>query len=262
MTPDADRDEGVEDIALLRNRIIGQADAQGDEGWMEIDVPEAVNPGGKIQVPRAPFEGWALKQAGFAHLALPWTPVSPQGTKQEGDDPLHSDWLLGGGFSIHDMMPFVGFEHAKLLRNAAYDAAGAVQSRFLGYGCTVLMPGPAKTCIAFVPSGPDDVPAPSGFPRLPPAAILPDAGPSWLAVGHAALKLGGAVIVEQGGAMAHLITVLREDCQGPIIRVADALVQFEAGTRLHVDSARGQVVTVDATPKPLPELVIPPGFRR
>ena len=255
-------------IARLRADIVARADAMGESGWMEIDVPAEVRPGGKLRVPRGPFEMWAVARSGGGHLATPWRPLSPQGLRLGGDDRFHSDWMLGAGLELSDLDAFGPNPHAEALENAALDAKFGIQRRLLGFECDVLLPGPWRSCIVFVPSGPADLPNPDDYEAgddgewggdggTGPAAILPDAGPDWLDVAHAALKLGGAVIVERGGAMAHLVTALRGDCEGPIVRIPGARRKFAPGAAMYVSTAAGSVdpadpyrIDLDAPPAP------------
>jgi hypothetical protein len=232
-------------VERIRAEVVAQADAQGENGWLEIDVSTKIRENGRLRVPRAPFELWAVARAGAGHLVTPWKIVSPIGLKQDGDDRFHSDWLIGAGFGIHDMMSFISYEHSRLLRDAAEDASFDIQQRVLNFECAVLMPGEFRSCKVCVPQNPGDLPSEQDFQDHGPAVLLPDAGPDWVDVAYAALQMQGAVIVERGGSMAHLITVMREDSRGPIVRVPDARRKFAPGTLLYVNPDTGQVTLHD-----------------
>ena len=227
----------------LRVRIIAQADAQGDAGWMEINVPEAIRSNGKLRVPRGAFEQWAVARSGGGHLATPWRPIAPQGLKMGGDDRFHSDWMLGAGLNPQDMRFSSSYPHAEALRDAANDARFAIERRLLNFRCSVLLPGPYLRGTIFVPASRTDMPDEHG--EHPPVVVLPNAGPDYLDVALTALDAAGGVIVERGGEMAHLVTVLRESHQGPIVRVPDARRKYPPGAIVTICSYTGTVALQD-----------------
>jgi hypothetical protein len=234
--------EEAERLAYYRDLVVRQADAAGETGWMEIDVPASIASTGKLRVPRGAFEQWAVSRCGGGHLAEPWKSVSPPGMKQMGDDVFHSDWMLGAGLDLDAMRLSAPDES---LRTAAYDAFYAIQRRLLNFRCAVLLTGPFVSGRVFVPESADDLPTPASGDDLPPVVLLPNAGPDYLEVALEALDFGGAVIVEQGGEMAHLVTVLREKHQGPIVRVPKARAKYPAGAPIQVIASEGKVTLAD-----------------
>lgn len=56
-----------------------------------------------LDVPRNPFLLWVLRGFAFERFGKPrpfWeTVISPRGLKTPGDDPLHSDWMVGAGLA-------------------------------------------------------------------------------------------------------------------------------------------------------------------
>lgn len=232
-------------VEKLRAEIIAQADALGDAGWMEIDVDPAIRSSGKLRVPRPPFELWAVAQSNGSHLVAPWNTVSPVGVKQGADDPHHTDWMLGAGLDPQDMRPTGGNPHHEALNSAAYSARGAIQERLLGFKAMVLLQGPHVKGRVHVPKSFDDLPDGRDEDGLPPISILKNAGPDWLEVAVETLAYGGAVIVERGGGMAHLVVELRESARGPIMRVENARKLYPDGSVLDVDPSIGQVRLVD-----------------
>ncbi|MCS4088886.1 hypothetical protein [Rhizobium sp. BK176] len=228
------RDEKIE---TFRKAIIAQADAMGEAGWMTIAVPASIRTDGLLRVPRAPFELWAVAQSGGSHLVSPWKTVSPVGVKQGADDPNHTDWMLGAGLGPLDMKQGA---IAQELSAAAYAARGAVQSRLLRFKCDVLLQGHAVKGRVHVPTHPDDLPVASAD-GLPPISVVKDAGPDWLFVAIKTFQLGGLVIVERGGAMAHLVTELRATSGGAIIRKEGARNLYPAGSLLTVDPSVGKI---------------------
>lgn len=228
------RDEKIE---AFRKAIIAQADAMGEAGWMTIVVPTSIRANGLLRVPRAPFELWAVALSGGGHLVSPWKNVSPIGVKQGADDPNHTDWMLGAGLGPLDMKsgPF-----AEGLSAAAYKARSEVERRLLNYDCSVLLQGHTVIGRAHVPQDFDDYPATSddGFP---PVTIVKNAGPDWLDMAIRTFRLGGAVIVERGGEMAHLVTELRQTGGGAILRKENARKLYPSGTMLKVEPDDGRL---------------------
>ena len=224
------------EIEQLRSAIRAQADAAGDAGWFSFPVPKSVSSDGELRVPRGAFEHWCVWRAGGEHLAAPWSRVSPTGVKQGADDPYHTDWMLGAGLHPQDMRR--GDARAAALTSSAERARSAVEKRLLGASLSVLLAGPEVTGRAWHPATAGDR-APRDLDGTPPVAVLRDAGPDGLEAALAALDAGGAVVVERGGEMAHLVTVLRENGRGPIVRVQGALRKFPDGSLVHVSPRDG-----------------------
>ena len=251
-----EREEAAAGLARIRREIAAQADAPGGGGWLELDLTRggradadagadtdagagadagAGNPdGGILRVPRAPFARWALGRDG-AHLAPAWRGVAPAGLKMQGDDPDHSDWVLGAGLDPGDAYPRDGEAgaRARAVRGATWDARHALRRELLGRGCAVLS-GRGATAGEAVHPGPDEeVPAGS-------IAVVPHAGPEYWAAARSACALGdGAVIAETGGKLAHLALLGRE--AGPDGREAFRLVVVPGARRLFPAEARVRV---------------------
>lgn len=227
----------------LRRRIIAQADAMGDTGWMEIPVPASVSPDEKLRAPRGAFEMWCVGRTGGRHLAQPWQPISPRGVKQGGDDPYHTDWMLGAGLDPLDMNHRGNHPHWEQIREAASHARAALETSMLGANCSVLLAGPAIEGRVVHPKNPGAVPEDSG--DLPPIAVIADSRTEWLDLALAVLDQGGAIIVEQGGGTAHLIGVLRGQDRGPVIRKPDALALYPEGSTVAIDPKAGRIRFID-----------------
>jgi hypothetical protein len=227
-------------IEGLRERILAMADAAGESGWLDLPVPREVRASGVLRVPRGAFERWSVSRAGGDHLAAPWEPVSPPGLKLAGDDRYHTDWLLGAGLPLDAMAHGSDHPHSELLVDAAYAGMADVARRLLDHDASVLLPGPDVVGRVHHPAGPGDFPDPDpeGFP---PVLVLRDASPDHLALVVEALDAGGAAIVERGGQMAHLVTVLRGEGRGPILRRDSARRLFPQGTRLLVSPSSGRL---------------------
>lgn len=228
-------------IEELRALIVAQADALGDAGWMEIEVPKSFRESGVLRVPRPPFELWAVARSNGSHLVSQWRTVSPVGVKQGADDPYHTDWMLGAGLQPRDMHHGGGNSHHEALSTAAYRARSAVEERLLGFKASVLLQGPPVRGRVHVPEGPDDLPEARDEDGLPPVSVLRSAEARWLEIAVATLAAGGAVIVERGGEMAHLVVELRATDRGPIMQVGKARTLYKEGSVVDIDPSRGMV---------------------
>lgn len=237
-------------IEALRASIVAQADAAGADGWMEIPVDRSVRGDGLLRVPRGAFERWAVRPTGGEHLAAQWRPISPRGIKSGADDPYHTDWLLGAGFGPRDMRhdgPDPALTAA--LNHAAFGGKAEVERRLLGFDCSVLLSGPDVRGRVWHPRSPADTTPP--WSEEPPIAVLRDARPDWLPTVLAVIDRGGAVVVERGGEMAHLVTLLRGEGKGPLVRMPGALRLYPADLVLDVSPGSGRItVADDARPPP------------
>ena len=244
------------EIDALRAAIVAQANAGGADGWMEFPVDRVVRPTGKLRVPRGAFERWAVRPTGAEHLTHPWIAVSPQGIKQASDDPYHTDWMLGAGLNPGDMRHGASEQRlSEALNSAAYSARAEVERRLLGFECSVLVAGPSVTGRIWHPKRhDDDIP----WSEEPSVAVLRAARPDWLDLAGRVLRQGGAVIVERGGEMAHLVTELRGDGKGPLIRVENALGLYQEGLLVGIEPAEGRVEIKDDLRPPPPGRPLPP----
>ena len=227
-------------IEELRKRIVAQANAMQD-GWFEMPVSTSLRASGFLRVPKAPFELWAVAQSNGSHLVAPWTAVSPVGVKQGADDPFHTDWMLGAGLDPQDMRDADANPFKEELSSAAYMARTAVEKRLLGFKASILLQGPTVVGRVHLPVSYEDMPPEMDEDGLPPISVFKDAGPDWLAVAVATLNLGGAVVVERGGTVTHLVSVLRESNAGPILRVEKARKIYPQGSLLKIEPASGSV---------------------
>lgn len=171
------------------------------------------------KVPRAPFLNYALRRTSMVHLAPPWEPVAREGMKQGGDDPFHSDWFFGAGFTYETRYPYDGEIH-----HAATSTLIRVQREYAHFNCGVLVSGATVTGVVG-----ENI------------AVLPN-----LSMDHYETACrASAIITEAGGALVHMAVVLRE--QGvPIVLVPDARKRYPKGTSLIVDAEHGDVRIIDA----------------
>lgn len=202
-------------VEKYREEIIAQA---GDN-WIDMEYK-----GKTIRVPEAPFQQWCLWRTDGAHLALPWNKVSPSGMKMGGDDPYHTDFLIGAGFEPRAMLD------DEELERAFYDLRYKVQHEKMDFKCAVLSGrGYQQGTVIHVVTGDETIPDDA-------IVIVKNAAAKHL---DQVLR-ARAVIVERGGAMAHLVTVARET-EALIVRVKDAMKIYPNGSSVTVNANIGTV---------------------
>lgn len=216
-------------IPDYRKRINAQA---GD------DVFDLTVAGKVHKVPVAPFERWALNSTDWFHLGPAWEPVCPQGLKLQGDDPFHSDWILGGGFALDE------WDYSGDLYQAASKASHAVQQKYFNAEVPVLS-GSGRVQGRVVHIKPGETLDGRGE-----IAVIRNAGPDYVQVAEEVIRIGGAIITETGGAMAHLVTVFRpQDLR--IVRVEKARKLYLPGKLVDVDCTNGIVKAVQDPEGPI-----------
>lgn len=227
------RIEFEKDMARWRVEIDAQAAGDYFELKWEEDGEQM-----SAMVPTAPFENWSVWRTDGAHLAKPWTPVCPSGLKMMGDDPYHTDWITGAGLGLDWMSDLNGPRH-----RAAWDARDDAQERLLGFKVGVLCgEGRAEGKVVHVKKG-------QGLPEGC-IGIIRNAGPDYVQAAYDAIKYGTALITENGGSMAHLVTVGRGEGLR-LVRVPDARKAFPEGVTVSVNCTRGEVTLQEGKHKML-----------
>ncbi len=215
--------------------------AQAGDDWYTFTTQA----GRVLTVPRAPFLHWALT-FNARHLCPPWKPCAPQGIKMVNDDVFHSDWLIGANIPI---LSWYGsrsgaVEEDKDLVNSAVNEQWNLQAEMLGFQAHILS-GTGKTRKGYVyhpePNKGIVIDPKSSHYGCTTAIVIPHAGPEYLQAAMEIHAVGGAVITEKGGAMAHLVNDGREN-NLRIVRVPDARKLYPAPwTQVTVDCDRGKV---------------------
>lgn len=183
-------------------------------------------PAGKTMVPRAPFLHWAFSRLRWYQRFLPpWKTVSPMGMKMQMDNPNHTDWVIGGGFDPEDRDLYWGgakSEAADRLRSELQDAFEE-RRRAEDEKVTTLVTG-ARVTAPVVHGRPGETPAPGLV------VIVPNLHARYLW----AVQGAAAVIAEEGGEVAHLAQVAREQAL-PVVRAEGALGRWFEGDVVEVD---------------------------
>ena len=195
------------------------------DGWFTMTVMPGCPAEYTVRVPRAPFECWSLWRTSGDHLMPQYATVCESGIRLYGDDPYHSDWMLGA-FPERD----VGEVYRDSdVRDAGYRLKHEVQARLLGFTAAVLSGRGRASGIAIHPEPGDTIPAGS-------IAILPNARPEYESI----VRTAAATIVPVGGELCHLAVVAGE--AGRIImRVEKCLDKYPPGTILEIDTEQGMV---------------------
>lgn len=148
--------------------------------------------------------------------------MSGEGWKQIGDDPYHTDWMLGAGLDLEL------WDTDKTLKDAAYDASHILQhAGGGGLRGTILVPLTSPLSGVVVHPAPNqEWWSPGDELKI---VVLPNLSPQYVM----ALKGASLVIAENGGALAHLSQLGME--QGiPIFRLPYAREELPAGSSLQV----------------------------
>ena len=187
-----------------------------------------------IKVPYAPFARWALRHCDDVQIPE-WKNVAYSGIKMVSDDPNHTDWVLGAGISLEDA-------YDSNVSTPAWDKAFEVQqkarksvSKFSGIKAALMaLKKSVHKAAVVVDAGErtgvvgEDI------------AVFPDSSP------HRATQLEGisAIIVESGGALAHLAVVTRG--RGiTMMRHPKACELFQKGQRVTLTPATGRIIIED-----------------
>lgn len=222
----------------LRAKIKAQAEELG--GFMGLRIGD-----GWIRVPYTPFLHWALRDMRFAKL-LPWDNIMPKGMKMAGDDPMHTDWVVGAGFGLDDAVRFTNNTLNDVSGDLAYTMANSFLHNYTETATFCRSPlmfvrtlcGAGRLSGDIVHAG-IDMEYPAGS-----VLVLPHAGIEYTAtVLYAARANSGslAVIVETGSALAHIVTMAQEKNAGGvgninIVHLPGAAKLLKEGTRVTVDA--------------------------
>lgn len=198
-----------------RSYMLGDDDPEP----VENVTPSSMFSNGVLRVPRLPFECWCLWRTHVAHLMPKWECISPSGLKMAMDDPYHTDWMLGADVHLRH-------SYDASLKSVSLDMMRDVQRKYGKFEHAVIVGGP-------------DVEGIVGKAETPGAIMvlhdLRNTPENNLAVGNAS-----AIITENGGELAHVATVAREN-KIPVFRVPNAVKLFRVGTRLRLYPSQGKI---------------------
>lgn len=234
-------------VALYRARILKQAEEHGGMYRLELknkdDTPYSPR---FVEVPKNALINWALRGFRFEDFGKEqphWEPVTHSGMKMAGDDPYHTDMIIGGGadpWETYDR----GFtkEDKKLpfgaaLNNACWAVKSKIAEEWTGVEFTFLAKSDDIYMSGTVVHAKRGEPVPAGS-----IAICEDASVDYQAVLES-ISNGdkrGAIICETGGKLAHLATVGRE-YNVMVLMVPDALKKYREGRLIFIDLKKMEI---------------------
>lgn len=195
-------------LKKLRQDII-KVNGEGDENWIRLPIHEKIaeyeyekEPARYLPVPRAPFLNWVYSRSPANRVApglVPtWRPLSPMGLKMYGDDPNHTDWVVGAGLDPQE------FYKEDAVNAASYRVRQDILSETLKFDCDVftgsgwlsgkiqhLKPGETVNSSEYI-------------------GVIPTGGMEFDAALRSAVKHKTAIIMVVGGKLCHAVTVARE----------------------------------------------------
>lgn len=218
-------------LADLRAKICAYADSDEEHGWMVFRWKSPAGKYSELRVPGRAMICYALSTTSATHLMPEYQHFSDEGLKLYRDNPYHTDAWVGAGFSVDQS----AYDRSNDYYHAFQALVSKLQKEWLGFQATVLASGDVfygkvvhadsavidETCILVVPHGGEEF--------------------------HTQAMQAGAVVMQVGGKLAHLVTVCRED-RKPVLRLDDAMTKFKVGQYLTLDTAKG---TIEASAVPL-----------
>ncbi|AFU88563.1 hypothetical protein CcrSwift_gp245 [Caulobacter phage CcrSwift] len=208
-------------VEEYRKAIIAQAgDDFFDLAYTDVNGKDVV-----LKVPTAPFEQWALWRTAGSHLAKPWKRVTYTGFKTFGDDPYHTDWVLGAGLNPEDW-PIIEADNPPL-HKAAWDKRFRLAEEKLGGNMRVLL-GKGFVTGKIVMLKPGEALSPGEI------GVIRNAGPDYVQAAQSAIEHNTALICENGGSVAHLV-VEYLDKPLRLTRIENARKIFKDGMTVYLD---------------------------
>lgn len=210
---EASKEKSYQNLLLVyESRIIKQAD-EGD-GFIELTVGSGLylkegeeDTFTTVKIPKAPFYKWGRSSMIDRSIIpdLEWSNVCPQGLKMGGDNPNHTDWMLGAGLNLDRSYGFEGSIEQRIMvkaHNYFWDISDNARDEHVN----ILV----KSSLGII-SGRVYKPKANEY-DVPEGCIIviPFASPEYQIAAERACKGRGAVITEVGGKLCHLATVGRE----------------------------------------------------
>lgn len=203
----------------------------------------------RFAIPKPPFVRRMLMEK-WEHIIPAWRNVCPPNFKMFGDNPDHSDWMVGSD-PIVPMESWYGSWNGtedRPLKDALARKEEEFFAEYTGSHKDVfVLSGSGETDYLPVYQPTDensrvecgDVLSkqhPDGHPRKPFILVVPSAHPSY---SYLAMN-AAAIITEVGGALCHLAVITREK-NIPVVRVKDACKKYITGTTVRVSCSESSV---------------------
>lgn len=214
-------DERADKIVGFKVKILEQADG---------DFVRETIAGVEYDIPRAPLMHWAagrFANKGIKQLLPDWTPVSPHNLKVAGDNPCHSDFMIGAGMDLNAF-----YNESEDMKDDLLTLKSKIEQEQFGRECSILS---GRGCHLGTVFKSGETPDTTGSKIL----VVPNLGPRYY---EDALK-ADVIISERGGATAHLVNVFREE-EKPIVRIEGAMAKYFSEEMVIVDLNKGIVRNV------------------
>tara|TARA_B100000929_G_scaffold118728_2_gene94150 strand:- start:7171 stop:8508 length:1338 start_codon:yes stop_codon:yes gene_type:complete len=197
-------------------------------GWTTLSTSK-----GKFKIPTLPLMAWALRKLNEDRYSgedwVEYAAVSDTGVKTNNDDPLHTDWMIGGGVDLDYDKSREVLEEADRWAFYWQSAKFQVKNHVLNVGKDV-----KGRLFHATPSNAGDV-------QEGDILVLPKGSEDYHIHAMKACGKGrGGVITEVGGKSAHLVKVGRE-LGFNVLRIPDARKTLPHHAYAHLSSKRGEV---------------------
>lgn len=209
-----DAKERAFEIMRLRHEIWEKNGESPDDYVVLCDI---------YKVPRKPLEKWALCRSKAGHMAEKWQSLSGTGWKMYGDNPDHTDWVIGAGVDPADI-----YDDKKELNDAAYSWAFEFERSVTSGDFSVLVPMRASKIESLVQH-----PKPNDTVDQD-VVVIPDCSTKWIKVAKQVGKRGGVIIAKTGGQMSHLV-INGEDYGVTILLHPEADTVFPSKCLVEID---------------------------
>lgn len=182
---------------------------------------------GQYKVPTKPLKNWALRNSEGKHLAPKWDPVSSTGWKMFGDDPNHTDWVIGAGIDpelLYTKYKDLNDEASEWRFNYEHEVTGAELSRL------------SVERMSEVTDVVQHVSTDSKVNSL--IVYIPDCSTAWISIARQVGKQGGIILTKTGGQLSHLV-MKSEEYGITILMHPQADTLFPDGCRVKIDPDSG-----------------------
>ena len=235
--------------STMQTLVIRQAEKMG--GFFDLPLRMWDKENGKhvpypkrsfLKVPLHPFILWAVRYFNFEQhgkVRPEWTPVAGSGWKMVGDDPYHTDWMLGAGVPLDETYDHEDTAFGQVVRSSAYDYANKIVEEQTGHKFMTL----ARTERSYFFG---DITRPGPNERCKPGsiAIVPNAGPDYQNAMETACGVGeygpGLIICETGGKLAHLAVVGRE-FKCTVLMMPNVMSLYREGESVSINVDEGTI---------------------
>ena len=202
-----------------------------------------------VQVPKNPFLHWALRGFNWedhGHKCPEWKIVGGQGLKMFGDDPYHTDWVLGAKVPLGQVYDQDGISYGAVVMSSAYTMRSELVEQYTQHQFVTLCKGDQRIFSGSIVHPEPNERVPSGC-----IAIVPHAGPEYQLAIETANGIDpetgrrGCIICDTGGKLAHLAVVGRE-FKCTVLVLPNATKMYRERDRVWIDMSDGTITHIKA----------------